>query len=175
MWVNSETGTKGNALQLIEAEMGFTDSKDAVAYAKDFLNCTPKLPRPTSLSIEKIQTGRVASHFSNKRAYAEKLVNSSIDIKGTLAERYLIHHGINQQVNAEFKFAPNVKTWHGEKRCDVPALLSIVRDENNDINHVHVIRLDPLTGTKDRASRRCCINKKMIEIRSFSLFSRHFN
>ena len=153
LWVNSETGTKGNALQLIEAEMGFTDSKDAVAYAKDFLNCTPKLPRPTSLSIEKIQTGRVASHFSNKRAYAEKLVNSSIDIKGTLAERYLIHHGINQQVNAELKFAPNVKTWHGEKRCDVPALLSIVRDENNDINHVHVIRLDPLTGAKDHASR----------------------
>ena len=37
------------------------------------------------------------------------------------------------------------------------------------------IQTESLVLSGIRSKGRCCINKKMIEIRSFSLFSRHFN
>lgn len=38
LWSNFETGEKGNALQLISIQMGFSDFKDTLDYANEFLN-----------------------------------------------------------------------------------------------------------------------------------------
>jgi hypothetical protein len=149
LWYNFETGEKGNALQLITTQIGFKNFKDTIQYAKDFLNHPDNLPTLSGQSIqgEKIKKGKDTSGLRN---YALKLIASSTPIKGTLAERYLKEHrGITQYNNAEFKFVPKMPTKEGKQWRDLPAFMSIARDANNEVSHVHVIRLDPLTGGKN--------------------------
>ncbi len=150
LWNNFETGEKGNALQLIAVQMGFSDFKDTLNYAKDFLNC------PDTVSHGKIQNKTNAKETkvsTNTKAYAKKLYDTSEPIKGTLAERYLKdYRKILNYKEADLRFVPEISTWHGDKKTKVPALLCVVKDSNGEFNHVHVIRLNPITGDKDVAS-----------------------
>lgn len=153
LWYNFETGEKGNALQLITAQMGFGEFKDTLAYARDFLNHHEGWVEPTQ---DKARQSSIdtSKNTPNKRAYAKKLVSDSLPIKGTLAERYLKEHrGLTQYEQAQLRFIPKLATWHGEKKAFVPALLSIAYDETGDVNHVQVTRLNPLTGAKDCDSK----------------------
>lgn len=150
LWNNFETGEKGNALQLIAVQMGFNDFKDTLNYAMDFLNCPDtvnhgKIQNKTNTKETKVST--------NKKPYAKKLYDTSKPIKGTLAERYLKNYRktLNYK-EADLRFIPEISTWHGDKKTKVPALLCIAKDNNGELNHVHVIRLNPITGDKDVAS-----------------------
>lgn len=152
LWYNFETGEKGNALQLIAAQMGFNDFKDTVTYAKDFLNHKDDWLTPVVKSKEASQIREKDS--PNKGAYAKKIYEKSTPITGTLAEKYLkTYRGLSEYQQADLRFIPNLSTWHGDKKTKVPALLSIARDEQGNVNHVQAIRLDPLTGDKDRQSK----------------------
>ena len=153
LWFNFETGEKGNALHLIASEIGFSDFKDTISFAKDFLNHHEDgyiAPRARS----KKPTVAAVKDSPNKRAYAIKLVQTSLPMNGALAERYLKEHrGLTQYKNSDLRFLPKITTWHDEKKGVVPALLSIARDNNGEINHVQVIRLNPKTGEKDKHSK----------------------
>ena len=59
---------------------------------------------------------------------------------------------VSTHKNADLRFLPEITTKHDEKKCAVPALLSIARDNKGEINHVQVIRLNPKTGEKDNLS-----------------------
>lgn len=153
LWRNFETGEKGNALQLISSEMGFTNVKDSLSYAKDFLNYrdTQVITQSNRSSKENIPQ---VKDSPNKTAYAKQLYAQSLPIKGTLAERYLKQHRhLQNYSNADLRFLSKISTWHGDKKTEVPALLSIARDNKGEVNHVQVIRLNPMTGEKDSASR----------------------
>lgn len=153
LWNNFETGEKGNALQLISVQMGFNDFKDTLDYAKDFLNCPDTIDhgkKPPKSKTEKTEI----KESDNKKAYAKKLYDNSLPIKGTLAERYLKEfRQLTDYFNADFRFMPNMTTWHGDKKTHVPALLCIAKDSKGEFNHLQVIRLNPLTGDKDTDSR----------------------
>ena len=153
LWYNFETAEKGNALQLIKAQMGFSDFKDTMAFAKDFLNYRDDWvvkPNQNTGNPEK----RVVKDSLNKRDYAMKLASSSVAIKGTIAEKYLKEHrSLTQYHNAELRFIPKISTKHDDKSKTVAGLLAIARNDKNEINHVQVIRLNPLTGKKDTQSR----------------------
>ena len=153
LWFNFETGEKGNALQLIATEMGFSEFKESITYAKDFLNiregmgALPKAP-------QKLQMKSVEKESPNKKEYAKKLYEQSIPVEGTLAEKYLKEHRklINFK-SADIRFVPKISTWHGNKKTEVSALLCITRDGAGNLNNVQVIRLNPFTGEKDSASK----------------------
>ena len=151
LWYNFETGEKGNALQLISTQMGFSDFKDTVEYAKDFLNHRDSWIMPMKHPKE---NSTKEKDSPNKGAYAKKLYEKSLSIVGTVAEKYLKEHrGLSEYKHAELRFIPKISTWHGDKKAQVPALLSIAQDEQGNVNHVQVIRLDPLTGDKDKQSK----------------------
>lgn len=152
LWKNFETGEQGNALQLISVTMGFSDFKETIAYAKGFLNhsefemkASPLIKIDKGKDLEKIS--------SNKKAYAEKLYKLSKPIKGTVAERYLKEYRkLNHYAEADLRFLPKISTHHNKQPKTVSALLCVARDNKGELNHVQVIRLDPITGDKDHAS-----------------------
>lgn len=150
LWHNFETGEKGNALQLISMQLGFSDFKDTIAYAKEYLNY-----KDTIAPIKQVKPLKEALYKEspNKKLYAEKLVKQGQAIEGTLAEAYLKNHrGINQYEGADLRFLPKISTLHDNKKTQVPALLCIGRDADDAVNHVQVIRLDPKNGGKDKLS-----------------------
>jgi hypothetical protein len=150
LWHNFETGEKGNVLQLISMQMGFSDFKETIAYAKEYLKYKGRTPNITNL-----KTVKEAMHkeSNNKKFYAEKLVKQSQIIEGTLAEIYLKNHrGITQYQGADVRFLPKITTLHNNKKMQVPALLCVGRDDDGTINHVQVIRLDAKSGDKDKLS-----------------------
>ena len=150
LWYSFETGEKGNVLQLITAQMGFSDFKDTLDYAKDFLNCPDTVNYGISQNKINVKKTKVSK---NTKEYAKKLYDNSKPIKGTLAERYLKDYRktLNYK-EANLRFIPEISTWHGDKKTKVPALLCVAKDRNGELNHVHVIRLNPSTGDKDIAS-----------------------
>lgn len=150
LWHNFETGEKGNALQLISMQLGFSDFNDTITYAKEYLNY-----KDTIEPIKQVQLVKEELHKEsrNKKSYAEKLVKQSQSIEGTLAEVYLKNHrGIKEYESSDLRFLPKISTLHDHKKTQVPALLCVGRDENNAVNHVQVIRLDPKSGGKDKLS-----------------------
>lgn len=148
LWYNFETGEKGNALQLIASQLGFTDFKDTIEFAKDFLNHNEDL-KPVPIKEVK----PIIKQSSNKRAYALKLVSESLPIKGSVAEIYLKGRGITQYEQADLRFVSKIATYHDDKKKFVSALLSIGRNNENEVNHVQVVRLNPVTGKKDVQSK----------------------
>lgn len=153
LWFNHETDEKGNALQLIASQKGFNDFKDTMAYARDFLN-HPDSWAVTTTSNVKTEAKTNTKESQNKKKYAEKLVRQSIPIQGTIAERYLKEYRkLNEYSQADLRFISKIDTWHGDKKTQVSALLCIGKNSNGTLNHVQVIRLDPITGDKDYASK----------------------
>ena len=148
LWTSFESGEKGNALQLISSQLGLNDFKDTINYAKDFLN------HKDNGLIKKITNTPKIPRANNKTDYAKKLVEKSLPIKGTLAEFYLKNYRkVNNCDHADLRFIPQISTLHGSKRTQVPALLAIARNQFGEVNHVQVIRLDPMTGDKDDKSQ----------------------
>lgn len=153
LWKNFESGEGGNALQLITATMGFRDFKDTIAYAKGFLN-QPDFQGKAPQSIKMDDEKKPEKNSNNKKAYAEKLYRQSMPIKGTIAERYLKEYRkLNHYNEADLRFVPKISTYHDKQKTTVSGLLCIARDKNGALNHVQVIRLDPITGDKDYASK----------------------
>lgn len=153
LWFNFETGEKGNAFHLIANEMGFSEFKDTVAYAKNFLNHRDEA-LVISTSTQKTKIDAISKDSPNKRGFAEKLYGKSEPIKGTLAERYLKEHRkLTHAQQAELRFLSKISTLHGEKKSHVPALLCVSKNVRGEINHVQVIRLNPRTGNKDNQSK----------------------
>lgn len=74
LWHNFETGEKGNALQLISMQLGFSDFKDSINYAKEYLN-----HKELTQTVTRFKATKETMHkeSSNKKFYAEKLVKQS--------------------------------------------------------------------------------------------------
>lgn len=150
LWHNFETGEKGNALQLISMQMDYSDFKDTIKYAKDYLNYKDSIaPIKQEKSTDKSQH----KESVNMKHYAEKLVKQSQPIDGTLAEKYLKESRcVNDFKEAELRYIPTISTWHKSIKKHVPALLCIAKDKTGKVDHVQVIRLDPATGLQDKNS-----------------------
>ena len=122
-------------------------------YAREFLNHPDSWIVVTRVKDPQKTERTNCKDSPNKKKYAEKLVNQSVDIKGTLAERYLKEfRKLTDFQDADLRFLPKINTWHGERKAAVPALLCIGKNSQGEINHVQVIKLDPVTGDKDHAS-----------------------
>lgn len=131
--------------------MGFTDFKDVIEYAKDFLNCRPLDIAPVVSKAK--QNEKLNDDEIKKKETIEKIVKSSIPVKGSIAETYLRKtRGINHFEHADLRFVMNCLTYHQEKKTFVPALVSIARNEQGGINNIELIKLNPETCDKDYTS-----------------------
>ncbi len=152
LWKNFETDEKGNCFELIKTQMGFSDFKEVIGYAKDFLNCAPeqKVIRASTFKAHQIDDEEKSRAM---RSYARYLVGKSCDIQGTLAEKYLVNkRQLTQYSNADLRFLKEITTYHNDEKTKVPALIAIARDANGQVNNIEVIRLNPKTGDKDTQS-----------------------
>lgn len=164
LWHSFETKESGNLFHLIEQEQGLSGFKESLEYAARFINYMPdyerKAPRP-NIEVKK------ETNNEGKRKYAQTLYDKSIPVKGTIAEKYLIvHRGIDNYKNADLRFCPSVYTSTETGKKNVPALLAFSKDEQGNIHHVQVTKLDKNTGKKDLS----CVNVKQ----TFGAISNYF-
>ena len=151
VWNNFETDESGNCFELIKTQMGFTDFKDVIGYAKDFLNCRPIEMAP--VVSKELQSEKINDDESKKKEIIEKIVTNSVPVKGTIAETYLRKiRGLNQFEQADIRFVRSCLTYHQDKKTFVPALVSIARNDKGGVNNIELIKLNPETGDKDYAS-----------------------
>ncbi len=151
VWNNFETDESGNCFELIKTQMGFTDFKDVIGYAKDFLNCRPIEMAP--MVSKELQSEKINNDDNKKKEIIEKIVKNSVPVKGTIAETYLRKtRGLNQFEQADIRFVRSCQTYHQDKKTFVPALVSIARNDKGGVNNIELIKINPETGDKDYAS-----------------------
>jgi len=142
-WYSHETGEKGNAFDLIQKELGMSNFKDVLAYAKNFVHYTPETIIEKAKPLPKV-TDDGKAHKDKMKAYAAKLFAESKDLSGTLGEKYLHEtRGLNHYREADIRFLPKVSGIdQHDKRISTPAILSFAKDHDGKINHVQIIRLN---------------------------------
>jgi hypothetical protein len=148
LWHNFETEESGNLFHLIEKEQSLPGFKEALDYASRFINYIPeyerKAPKP------KIEAKNQIKNEGNRKL-AQTLFQKSLPIKGTLAEKYLlVHRGIEHYPHADLRYCSSVRTRTANGQQYVPALLAVSRDEQGQIHHVQITKLDKKTGNKDK-------------------------
>ena len=143
-WFNFETGEKGNLLHLIQQTLPL-DFKAALEYAAGltgddlFLSLKPiNLKNSPLVSFKKEST---------TIDYAKQLAHESVALSGTLAEKYLKEtRKIYDTSGQNIRFHPKVWTHKNEAISYRPALISIARDKEKNIQAVEVVYLDNNTA-----------------------------
>lgn len=151
LWNNFETDETGNCLGLIKSVNHFSDFKDVLAFAKDFLGgYQTTIQRPQTNVNKKAQ--EMQENVRKKEKILE-IVGRSIPIKNTLAETYLKQtRGLSNYEQADIRYVAQQETFHGNKKTHVPALVAIARNEKGEVNHIEVIKLNKNNATKDDKS-----------------------
>ncbi|MEI8055095.1 MAG: Ti-type conjugative transfer relaxase TraA [bacterium] len=138
LWYNFETGESGDLIKLIQNQTGmsFVDTLKHAASMGSYI----VLPKTESKNITKNTT------VSKTLEYAQKLVAESKPIHGTVVERYLKEiRGIND-ISGDLRYHPKVYTK--ETQQYLPAMLSIGRDRDGNVQCVQATYLDPNTSNK---------------------------
>jgi hypothetical protein len=138
---------------------GGMSRQEAIEYAASWLGILPdQQHRSSKINPPKLQSipakssteGVIKfSEYELKRIeYANKLAQTSIPIKNTLAEKYLQNHrGIDtQKLSEDIRFHPGIYAKPNGK--SLPALLSIARNSQGNIQSVEAIFLDNTTANK---------------------------
>lgn len=149
LWHNFETEESGNLFHLIEREQDLSGFKETLDYAARYINYMPEYERK---SPKLNKTIKEKADNEGKRKLAHSLFQKSLPIKGTLAEKYLmVHRGLEHFESADLRYCASVytRTQNGEKY--VPALLAFSKDEQGNIHHVQVTKLDKNSGDKDKS------------------------
>ncbi|OJY48525.1 MAG: conjugative transfer relaxase/helicase TraI [Legionella sp. 40-6] len=153
LWKNFETEEAGNALGLIKSVHHFSDFKEVLAFAKEFLGGYQVIiPKSKKESKVNEQAKEMQEHIKKKEKVME-IVGRSLSVKDTLAETYLKQtRGLSHFDEADIRFVEHLETYHGKKKAYVPALVAIARDEKGAVNNIEVIKLNPNNARKDEKS-----------------------
>jgi len=96
------------------------------------------------------------SNLKNKTQIVKSIWGASIDLKGTLAERYLKEHRGIELDNLDARFLPKGATHIDLKEGGIinrvnkiPAIVYAARDSKGDLTGLQRIYLDPKTGGKN--------------------------
>ncbi len=147
-WRDFETGEKGDILALMQRTLGLS-FREALLYAErmtggDIAPPVRSSPLPSATPS--------ASTVSRTQQYAEKLIEESVPMAGTVVERYLrTTRGIHTLPDAEaIRFHPSVSTGEkvdGNTRY-APAMLAIATSENGEAPNLQATYLDAETAEK---------------------------
>ena len=144
-WFDFETSEKGNLLHLIQRNFQL-DFKGSLAFSANLMGQDFTLPEVTRPKVERIKENK---KDDSTKAYAEKLSKESLDIRGTLAEKYLKEHRSILDTNSrDIRFHPRVYSREEGDNQYLPALIAIARDKDNQVQSVQTIYLDNSTAKK---------------------------
>ncbi|EKD45256.1 MAG: hypothetical protein ACD_69C00364G0002 [uncultured bacterium] len=156
LWYDFETGESGDLLALIQVKIG-SSFQETLKYVINMLGhgsyiTVPKQHRNDQSSINSNNPdSKVHNNKGNDRTseYAQKLAGESTSITGTVVEEYLKEiRGINNIDSSDIRYHPKVYTGKNEKQKYMPAMLSIGRDKDGNIQCVQATYLDPKTANK---------------------------
>ena len=144
LWHNFETGESGDLIKLIQKETG-QGFLEVLKYAAS-IGGGSYLILPRSIQSK---TQSAHKETSKTSEYAQKLVAESKAIEGTIVERYLREvRGINNIEGADLRYHPQVFTSKQEVHQYLPAMLSVGRDNEGNVQCVQATYLNPETANK---------------------------
>ena len=156
LWKNFETGESGNLLSLIQKELGL-NFPETLKYVSERLCAFQSNITPTTINKDPRQLGdndkneNIQTYLESSKTseYAQKLAKESLPIVGTIVEKYLKEHRSIKNIETEdIRCHPKVFTGKNEKEKYLPAMLSIGRDKDGNIQCVQATYLDPKTSNK---------------------------
>ncbi|MBU0744253.1 MAG: conjugative transfer relaxase/helicase TraI [Gammaproteobacteria bacterium] len=157
LWHNFETGESGNLLTLIQKDTGLS-FRETLKYAANMFTNRINIIASKQYKSDKLQINsndqndKVYTKNDKTSEYAKKLATESMPILGTIAERYLKgKRGISNVDSPDIRYHPKVYVGKNEKDSNqkyMPAMLSIGRDKDGNIQCVQATYLDPKTANK---------------------------
>ena len=151
LWNNFETGEKGNLFHLIEIEKGLTSFKEVLNYASNFCNYRGDIP-PVKQTESK--TEDESKHENPMYKWAQKYYKTSLPVKGSPVEKYLLmHRHIQNFENADIRYCPSVYTKMENSKSKIqylPALLAFSLNSKGNLNHIQVTRLNEKDCSKNK-------------------------
>ncbi len=156
LWYDFIEGKGGSPIQAIIQERGvnFVDALKIGAEIAGINNYDFKM-LPTRSTPAQIQSKNL-NDLKNKTQIVKSIWGASIDLKGTLAERYLKEHRGIELENLDARFLPkgashiDLKEGKIINRVNkIPAIVYAARDSKGDLTGLQRIYLDPKTGGKN--------------------------
>ena len=156
LWKSFETGESGNLISLLQKELGL-NFPETLKYASNMFGDFQKHMQLQETKINKVtaNTGGknkntiINSEKSKTSEYAQRLAKESSPVAGTIVEKYLKkHRGIKNIESNDIRYHPKVFTGKNEKQKYLPAMLSIGRDKDGNVQCVQATYLDPKIANK---------------------------
>lgn len=156
LWHDFSEGIGGNPIQAIMTrdKLDFKAALQVAAHLAGMDSFKTEIPK----APVHIKTNHIAEQ-QKKIKSAKSIWESTIDLKGTLGEKYLKkHRGISGIKSQDIRFWPQNANWidHNdkgklEKKINkIPALVIAARNAKNEITAVQRIYLDKVTANKNR-------------------------
>lgn len=164
LWYDFSEGHGGSIIQAIQRERG-VDIKEAIAIAADITGVdksTSTFKNPIKRAVNTSQSINDLNEIKYKKASTKSAIsiwNGCVDIKGTLAEKYLVkHRKIIETDNLNIKYWPAGAKWMNVSKDGkveykinkTPALVVAAVDRNGEIKAVQRTYLDPKTASKNQ-------------------------
>ncbi|CAL7962060.1 hypothetical protein GAMM_20045 [Gammaproteobacteria bacterium] len=156
LWKNFETGEYGNLITLLQKELGLS-FPETLKYASDRFGgfqdhiASSKISKNQTQPVNADNNKNTKTNFGKSKTseYAQRLAKEALPIAGTLVEKYLKEHrGIKNVDTKDIRYHPKVFTDKNEKQKYLPAMLSIGRDKDGNIQCVQATYLNPKTSNK---------------------------
>lgn len=156
LWYDFVEGKGGSPIQAIMRERG-VDFLDALKIGSEIagINNYDFKMLPTKSTPTQIQSKNL-NDLKNKTQIVKSIWGASVDLKGTLAERYLREHRGIELENLDARFLPkgasHIDLKEGQiinKVNKIPAIVYAARDSRGDLTGLQRIYLDPKTGGKN--------------------------
>ena len=151
LWYDFATGEGGNFISLIRRELHL-DFISALQYAAEWSGIAPeKILYKQKPKVERkihLPSTQFTPEQLEKIDFAKDIIKNSINVQGTLAERYLKEKRgiIDETLFKNFRF--NHAVWEKETRKNWPALVAIAHNSQGEVQSAHCIYLDPETAAK---------------------------
>ena len=153
-WRNFETGEYGDLLTLIQKEIGLS-FRESLKYVSSmigdglYINTSKKQPGDRNLANSSNRAYSKYNKEDKTSKYARQLASESQPIVGTIVEKYLKEiRGIVNVDSSDIRYHPKVYTGKNEEQKYMPAMLSLGRDKNGNIQCVQATYLDSKTVDK---------------------------
>lgn len=156
LWYDFVEGKGGSPIQAIMRERG-VDFLDALKIGSEIagINNYDFKMAPTKNVPTQTQS-KSLNDLKNKSQIVKSIWGAGIDLKGTLAERYLKEHRGIELENLDARFLPkgashiDLKEGQIINRVNkIPAIVYAARDSKGDLTGLQRIYLDPKTGGKN--------------------------
>jgi len=128
------------------------------------------IKKETPQGIDKLKSDELEK--KNKIISAKSIWNGTVDLKATLAEKYLTkHRGIDISGLSDMRYWPEGSKWKNyndrglleEKINKMPALVIAAKNEKGDITGVQRVYLDKYTANKNNFMDNAKLSKGIIE------------